>query len=607
MELQALHRRATGNGKSGSTERLGPGRLIDQWEPHDLEVHPAGIPEHADTLPRPGERVLSGYVRRGHDRALGNAVQDVMVGRSRMVVLVGSSSTGKTRACWESVQPLADQAWRLWHPDPTQTEAMLQDLRRVQPRTVIWLNEAQHYLRDERVAQAVRDLLTDPERGPVLVLATLWPEHAHQYMTIPAPGQEDPHHRARALLAGRTVTVPEVFDARALAAAATLALAGDRLLADALTRARTHGRLAQDLAGAPELLTRYQQATPAAKALLDAAMDARRLGVGPHLPHAFLADAASDYLDQTDYDQLTNDWAEKAFTELAAPVHGKQAPLSPTTPRPRRRPPAPTPAAPPPSSPPTGQIYRLADYLEQHGTTTRARLCPPISFWHAAHTHLTHPDDLDNLVRAAETRHRLQWAHHLRHRAAAQGSTTALRVTALAQEKAGDREGAERLAWQAIEHNSAHALAALAEWREEAGDRESAETLAQQAADHGYTDVLRALARIRKEMEDQNSALALYRQAADLGDIKAVVQLVWMHEEAGDLEGAETLARLAAQHGNAQGLNDLSWMREESGDRDGAESLAWQAAHHGDTVALARLALQRDEDNRDCEVRGGGH
>ncbi|GAA2746759.1 hypothetical protein GCM10010440_39870 [Kitasatospora cinereorecta] len=37
-----------------------------------------------------------------------------------MLVLVGSSSTSKTRACWQAVQPLATAGWRLWHPyDPT--------------------------------------------------------------------------------------------------------------------------------------------------------------------------------------------------------------------------------------------------------------------------------------------------------------------------------------------------------------------------------------------------------------------------------------------------------------------------------------------------------
>ena len=49
----------------------------------------------------------------------------------------------------------------------------------------------------------------------------------------------------------------------------------------------------QFLAGAPELLARYRNAPPAAAALIDAAMDARRLGMGAGLPQAFL-EAADD-------------------------------------------------------------------------------------------------------------------------------------------------------------------------------------------------------------------------------------------------------------------------------------------------------------------------
>ncbi len=412
-----------------------------------------------------------------------------------MLVLVGESSTGKTRACWEAVQRLADQGWWLWHPyDPTRAEAALEELHRVGSRTVVWLNEAQHYLGDphagERIAAAVHTLLVQPERGPVLVLGTLWPDYATQYTTLPSPEAPDPHSRVRELLAGRIVHVPAAFDPAALAKATALAEAGDRLLADALTRARSDGRLTQDLAGAPELLHRYDTASPAARALLDAAMDARRLGVGPHLPQAFLTDAAPDYLTDTDYDQLTDDWAERAYAELAKPVHGKHAPLRRATPRPQRRPPGPTPAdSPTPQT--TGPVFRLADYLEQHGRTTRPHLCPPASFWHAAHTHLTHPDDLHNLAQAAKARHRLQWAHHLHHRAADHGSTDALVALGLRGEEAGDGAGAEALAREAADHDDANALDYyLARLREQAGAEAGTEALAREAADHGHAEPL---------------------------------------------------------------------------------------------------------------------
>ncbi|WP_329013682.1 hypothetical protein [Streptomyces sp. NBC_00690] len=98
----------------------GPGRPVKEWEPHDLEVHPAGYSTLAPDSTGAGMRVLPGYVRRAHGQVLESAARDAAAGRSGIVVLVGSSSTGETRACWEAVQPLAGHGWQLWHPfDPT--------------------------------------------------------------------------------------------------------------------------------------------------------------------------------------------------------------------------------------------------------------------------------------------------------------------------------------------------------------------------------------------------------------------------------------------------------------------------------------------------------
>ncbi|MFI8234937.1 hypothetical protein ACIGDI_39700 [Streptomyces sp. NPDC085900] len=592
-ELLALQRVAAGGGNG---ERSGLGRPIGQWDPHALEVHPAGTVQNGFGLPN--QRILPGYVPREHDRILAETVREAEQGRSRMLVLVGESSTGKTRACWEAVQALAKQGWRLWHPfEPTRAEAALEGLHRVGPRTVVWLNESHYYFGDltagERIAAAVHLLLTSPQRGPVLVLGTLWPGYVKQYTALPDAGEADPHNRVRHLLAGRTVSVPTVFDPRALDAATALAEAGDRLLAEALNRARAHGRITQDLAGVPVLLERYRTGSPAAKALLEAAMDARRLGVGLHLPQAFLTDAAPDYLHDTDWNQLTADWAEKAYAELAEQVHGKQAPLSRVTPRPQRRPPGPSTRADALSSRPLGPVFRLADYLEQHGHTTRRHLCPPASFWHAAHTHLTNPDDLYNLTGAAQVRHRLQWAHHLRLRAADHGSADALSWLALMREQVGDWEGAKSLHQKAADHGDTRALLWLAQQRERSGDREGAENLAQQAADHGDTHALSWLAQQREKAGDQESAENLAWQAADHGNTQALWQLAQQRVQAGDREGAENLAREAADHGDTQALWQLALMREQAGDWEGAKSLHQKAADHGNTQALWRLARQR--------------
>ncbi|MGW7487566.1 hypothetical protein [Streptomyces sp. NPDC054786] len=602
QELLELQRTAAASDAGSGS---GPGRPIGEWEPHALEVHPAGPAPAGPGSGSPEQRALPGYVPREHDRILADAVREAGEGHSRMLILVGTSSTGKTRACWEAIQSLAEKGWRLWHPfDPTRAEAALDDLHRVRPRTVVWLNEAQHYLGDprtgERIAAAVHSLLVQPERGPVLVLGTLWPEYAAQYTALPTPNGPDPHSRVRELLTGRTLTVPDTFDAPALAAANVLAKGGDRLLADALNRASADGRLTQDLAGAPELLHRYQSGTPAAKAVLKAAMDARRLGVALHLPQAFLTDAALDYLSDIDHDQLTDDWAEAAFAELAHLVHGKQAPLRRASPRPQRR----TPGTPPiatPSHPTAAPVFRLADYLEQHCRATRRRLCPPASFWQAAHTHLTDMDDLLNLAEAARFRYRNHWALHLRHQARRHGPTLAAQAENLAsivvapERRRPHEESTTESSGGQVADASEVPLFLLAQLHERAGDQESAEVLLLQAADDGAPEALFALARRRERTGDIGAAEAFYQRAADAGYRVALVTLGWIRETSNDLVTAEAHYQRASDAGIPDGRMNLARMREQAGDRDSAEALARQAADAGDTSVLVALARMREQ------------
>jgi hypothetical protein len=197
-------------------------------------------------------------------------------------VLVGGSSTGKTRACWEAIQALPDD-WRLWHPiDPTRPEAAADALPAVGPRTVIWLNEAQYYLLTpasdlgERVAAGLRELLRDRERRPVLLLGTIWPEYWATLTTPPAAGQPDPHAQARALLSGSDIAVSDAFTEPALRAVQAAAKTDPRL-AEAVRQAQDR-HITQYLAGGPALLERYRNAPAPAKALIEAAMDARRMG-----------------------------------------------------------------------------------------------------------------------------------------------------------------------------------------------------------------------------------------------------------------------------------------------------------------------------------------
>ncbi|TYK53409.1 tetratricopeptide repeat protein [Actinomadura decatromicini] len=583
-------------GQSEASSSAPLGRVIGELGEQDalaLEVHQAFEPSTVSTSVQ--VPVLPVYLHRPEfDDRLRAAVAGAAHG-SRLVVVVGDSSTGKTRACWEAIRAeLPD--WRVWHPlTPERPLALAEAVRagRIAARTVIWLNEAQFYLQPasgEQVAAELQALLADPARGPVLVLGSMWPNFRRTLTRVPDDEADpDPHRAARTLL-DRTdyVTAPPAFTAAQLTSLAAT-IATDPRLRAAAAQARG-GRITQELAGAPELLRRYEQASPAARAVLWAAMDARRLGHSLYLPEPLLQEAAPGYLDDHEWDQIGGTaWFRAALDELTAQHVRLPGPLVQHRSRPGE------PAAVP--------LYRLADYLEQHARTERARRCPPASFWTAAAHHVHTPDDLVVLADQAERRGRYRHAAHLYQQATDKGNPDAFARLAWLRENAGDDASTKRLARQALDAGNTDALVALARSREKALDWQGAEPLYRQAADAGNPEALVALAERRESAGDRAGAKRLYRQAADAGNTTALESLAWQRERAGDPQGAERLAYQAADAGNTDALVRLARRREKKGDRQGAELLAYQAADAGHFDVLARLAQRREKkgDRRGAE------
>ncbi|WLW51486.1 hypothetical protein [Streptomyces sp. YU58] len=525
-------------------------------DPLDLEVHRAIEVEslYGERLP-----LLPVYVRRPHDDLLRAEVDKAAAGTSTIVMLVGGSSTGKTRACWEAVHALPDE-WRLWHPiDPERPRAALAALHRVGPRTVIWLNESQHYLltpgepAGEEIAAGLRELLRDRRRGPVLVLGTMWPEYRAVLMTEPLAHENNPHAQARLLLTGCEIAVPGHFDAAALhdlrRAAAT-----DRRLAKAAEGAEGGG-ITQYLAGAPELLDRFEAAPAGARALLTAAMDARRLDHGPALPQAFLAAAAEAYLEDEEWDLLPEDWLEQALAYCARPVRGARGALTRIRPRAGRTDPGET-------------RYRLADFLEQHARRARRAAPVPVGFWHAA-LHHSGPASASQLGSAAQKRGLYRTSLLLRRRAAEAGDAEALR-------------------------GIANMLIGL-------GRTEEASHWYERAAEAGDAEALRWVATHLVGRDEVTRTLDWYRRAADAGTSEALRWAGNMLDLAGLVDEALEWFDLAAEAGDADALRWAGNMLEREGRSD--EALLWyeRAVRAGDLEALRwaadiQIARGRPED-----------
>jgi hypothetical protein len=158
------------------------GRPVARWDPVELGVHQVV-----------GGGPMPAYVRRPHDELL-SAVLDPAISASRLVVVRGGSSTGKTRAAYEAV---AAQLWDWYLDYPLDPGALKTRLRTGVPaRTVLWLGELRQYVDADSgqyadaeggptVLARLGDLLNDEGH---LVITTLWPEQWAAYSAAARAG-----------------------------------------------------------------------------------------------------------------------------------------------------------------------------------------------------------------------------------------------------------------------------------------------------------------------------------------------------------------------------------------------------------------------------------
>jgi len=333
-------------------------------DPHVLGVHPAiavgGVP-----------RRLPAYVDRDTDTAPDGvrASLGVLMRTGGMLVLVGGSSTGKTRTAYEAVAALLPE-WRLVLPaGGLPPEAP--------PRSVVWLDELARYLDDP----AVTSLLT--AAPPVVLIGTMWPEE-HAAAVIARRPDGSPAPAARVLDLAVTVWLGDRFSDIEQRRAEHLA--ADDVQLRAALEASDHG-VTQSLAAAPQLMARVRGAGPIAAAVIMAAVDAVRLGVRSPLPAELLEAAAPGYCDPRTRAAASPEWFAEALAYVTQEVRGAAAVLTPV-----------------------GAVmgsttgYRLADYVHQTVARERRSVRPPEGAWQASLATATDPDDLERLAVSAEVR-----------------------------------------------------------------------------------------------------------------------------------------------------------------------------------------------------------
>lgn len=455
--LAAWQRVATGDACRPDKDRPDRTPQVCRARPRLLGVQ-AAIRVDPDTDPDD----LPTYVPRDLDDDLRSAIGSAAT-RGGFVLLVGGSSVGKTRTLFEAVSA-ALPTWWLVHPDGPD------DLHRLAaapaPRTVVWLDELQRYLDAPGgvPAAAVRGLIA----AGLVVLATMWPGEFTRRAVGPEPGRPDPYANDRQVLRlAHVVDVPERFSAAERQRAE--ARAADDRIRVALGAGEVG--ITQILAAGPDLIRRWENAPEEdcyGRAVITAALDARRVGATAPLTRGYLEAAAPGYLTDPQRAGAPSDWLDRALAYATRLLRGATAALFPV------------PAG-------MGRIagYVPADYLHQHALRVRRTEHLPDPTWQALVDH-HHPHDAVRLADNAERRGRHRHAEALsRHTVDTTAEIAPVRKAGLLGEC-----GVHLLAGVLTEQGRVDEAVAVLRQQADAGDRSAARRLVKLLAETGRAQEL---------------------------------------------------------------------------------------------------------------------
>lgn len=533
-----------------------------------LGVHRA-VETGPERLPAPLGSALPVYVPRDHDRTKLWDALDPELPVNRLVVLVGKSTTGKTRSAAEVARRRLGE-WELFAP--ADAGALLRWIAgNSRPQTVLWLDELRDFLAGGHglaVAAGLRGLLAGEHR--VVAIGTLWPQDWQAH----AGNDAEPRQGATAVreLLGRAirVDVPPHFSPVEWDRAKE-----QQTLAFAVESCSATRKLTQFLAATPHLLQRYTDADPHSRALLSAAMDARRLGYRALLTSGYLKRAAVGYLDEHSRVNPPRDWYVRALDYATAEVKGAVAPLTPLR-----------------TAPGVGSAdgFQLADSLEEYARSTRSQVIVPVEVWDALVAAAEDPDDLERLGMAAQTRGYYRYMHLFCRPAAAQGRGIALYLVMRNLEEQGRAEEAIALRIAAAEAGDTEEMEHLARHWEREGRIDKAKAVWRRAAEEGNAAAQNGLAGVLARDGDTSAAEKWWGTAAETGHAQAMRKLAESLETRGLARDAEHWLRRAVDAGEWWAPHRLTRLLTESGRADEAVEIWRPRAALNDTEAFLELA-----------------
>lgn len=568
------------------------GRPIYQWDPADLGVH--------DSITVQDEKTLTPYLSRDHDTDLRGHLKDLEApsAGSRLILVLGTSCTGKTRTLYEAVKKVLPK-WRLVAPG-TDSDLARVLLDGTPAHTVVWLDELQDQLTKTShgvtAANAIRLLLESAEVGPILFAGTVWPTNRDALRARPDPEQSSDGVGVIPALLETAVVVelPEAFRDADLAAARNSEDARLRkafATATEISHPEQGRKIIQVLAGGTQLVQRLyptERIRPAgmfndgAKAVLLAASDLRRVGMPNPLPGWALEAAAPGYLDPPNA-RPPQEWLTAALaevTESAASddrvtgnrtldIHSQGVPaLTPHwTGNPYGKP---------------TLSYELHDYLYQDHLDRHRYRPTRQALWEGLTSRAGEidVDTLRQLSVSAEARGLLSLAIQLQ------------RVLEEAGASFWDSEKVPRLLAALGDEQSVDELRV----RADDGNISARSSLAKLLASRGDDQAVQELG-ARAKSGDGQAGQALVAYWSNRGGERALTELRSLADAGGNVEALRALARLLHARDYREALNELR-ARAKLGDAEALRLQTSLLAHRADDEALSELRRLTSEGRR---------
>jgi Flp pilus assembly protein TadD len=522
------------------------------------------------------------YVPRDRDADVHAALTRMSVSGG-FLLLVGPPACGKTRCASTAMQQLLSE-WRILVPEGATGLAEVVDSGVDLKQTVVWLDDLHELLQSGSSGQATAGLtaallrrLFLPGVGPVIVIATTWSDQRELFTSRPRGQSEDLYADARRVMnMADTIDVAPKFSDAEWARARKLAPTDPRIAEALVIEDRA---VTATLANARDLVRRWRSSLDGyGRAVLSAAVDARRCGHPPLIPPALLEKLASRFLSPVDLAAATPTWFSEAI-EHACRVERGSAPLTAEA-----------------ASLGILDGYRVSDILLASAAND-SNLTPVGRAVWTCLTSNADPQACFNIASTAYSKDLIEFAERAAQRGVAAGNVPSMFAMAVILTDRGELEEAKQFYRRASNAGHSDAAINLAIILHEQGELVEAEELLRRLIDAGNTAALYSLAVLLAERGDLEEAEQFYRRAvgAGAGDNSAMNNLANILRERGDLEGAEQLYRRAVDAGDNSAMNNLANILRDRGDLEEAEQLYRRAGTPEAGHNLAKILWHRGE------------